>query len=70
MPLLKTTCAKSKKVSLHVLVEENLLSEIKAYCDWANMRKPTEFVIQAAHYVLQNDKEWRKANKHPDFQDG
>jgi len=42
-------------------MNESLLNEIKAYCEWANIHKPTDFFIQAIDYILKNDKEWRKA---------
>jgi len=52
MPLLSSTHQKSKRVLLTISMNESLLNEIKAYCEWANIHKPTDFFIQAIDYIL------------------
>jgi len=61
MALLSSTQQKSKRITLTLSIQESLLKEIKAYCAWAGIDRPTEFIIQSIDYVLKNDKEWRKA---------
>ena len=59
MPLLNST-AKSKKEAIRVNVSDDLLKDIRAYCDWANIAKESHFMEQAAQYVLSHDKDWQK----------
>ena len=60
MALLSSTQQKFKRVPLTVSISESLLKEIKGYCGWAGINRPTEFFIQAMDYILKNDKEGRK----------
>ncbi len=63
MALLISTRQKSKRLTLTVSIHESLLSEIKAYCQWAGIQRPGEFIIQSVDYILKNDKEWRKVSQ-------
>lgn len=60
MALLSSTQQKSKRMTLTVSIQKSLLDEIKAYCQWAGISRPSEFFIQSMDYILKNDKEWRK----------
>ncbi|MCD8500084.1 MAG: hypothetical protein LRY43_03360 [Gammaproteobacteria bacterium] len=40
-----------------------MLEEIQQYCAAFYIEKPEEFFIQAAHYVLANDKDWTRSKK-------
>lgn len=62
MPLLNSTQLKSNRISVTISLNENLLNEVKAYCEWAGIERTGEFFIQAVDYILKNDKEWRKVS--------
>ena len=68
MPLLTGTTKKSKKISCNVFVDKLLFEEVSAYCRWAGISRPSEFIVQAIHYVLKNDKDWRKVYAHQPVQ--
>ena len=60
MPLLKPSNDQDK---LSISLDKELIEEIIAYCQWANIRKPDEFVEQAALLVLRKDKDWKMLRK-------
>jgi len=60
MPLLSSTQQKSKRITVTISLNENLLNEVKAYCQWAGIDRYGEFFTQSVDYILKNDKEWRK----------
>ncbi len=60
MALLSSTHQKSKRMTLTVSIHESLLTEVRAYCSWAGIQRPGEFIVQSIDYILKNDKEWRK----------
>ncbi len=60
MALLNPTQKKSKKTSIIVTVDQSRMEEIKTYCTWAHIDRLSNFMLQAADYILKNDKEWRK----------
>lgn len=62
MPLLNSTQHKFNRTTVTISLSENLLNEVKAYCQWAGIERTGEFFIQAVDYILKNDKEWRKVS--------
>ena len=60
MPLLKPTI-KTEKKQIRIAMNEDLLNDIMAYCEWSGRKDETEFFVQAAHFVLSKDKDWHKA---------
>ncbi len=52
---------KSKKTQTRVSLDESLLSQIQAYCDWAKIEKMDDFVEQAIEFVFAKDKDWKSA---------
>lgn len=59
MALLNTKY-KSKKISVSLRFEENLLAEIKAYQQWAGIDRLNDFFEESARYILEKDKDWVK----------
>ncbi|MFT3741088.1 MAG: hypothetical protein QM752_00120 [Gammaproteobacteria bacterium] len=60
MPLLSGSQHKSKRIAVHFSLPEDVLDEIKAYCQWSGLQRSPEFIQQAILYVLKNDREWTK----------
>lgn len=58
MALLKAM-PKTKRVVIRHRLGEDLIAEIDRYCVWAGLADTTEFLAQAAVYVLAKDKEWQ-----------
>lgn len=50
---------KQNKVQARISLNESLMSEIKAYCDWAGIEKIDDFIEQSIEFVFSKDKEWR-----------
>lgn len=49
-----------KKTQLKLGLSQGLLAEIENYCQFAGIDKPSDFFVQAAEYILENDKDWKK----------
>jgi len=62
MPLLKPS-QKTAKEQMRIYIDQQLIEQIKAYCEWAEIKKIDEFIEQAAQLVLEKDKDWRKVSK-------
>lgn len=50
---------KRNKVQARISIDESLLSEVKAYCDWAGIEKIDDFIEQAIERVFVKDKDWK-----------
>jgi len=64
MPIIKHDKSE-KDVKVKFSVNPSLLSEIKEYCKWANIKDGDieTFFEQAADFVLKKDTEWKKYKK-------
>lgn len=51
---------KSKKMPISLRFDGALISEIKAYSEWVGIERLEDFFEQAAHYILEKDKDWQK----------
>ena len=60
MALIQPTI-KSKKTPVRLQLDEALLAQVKAYCDWANIDKVDDFVEQAIAFVFAKDRDWKVA---------
>jgi len=60
MPLLDQSTGKMIKKTVTISLEENLLIEANAYCQWRQINSIKEFAVKSMQYVLKNDKDWRK----------
>jgi hypothetical protein len=63
MPIIKAI-EKSEKIQIRISMESDTLEAIKAYCEWAGIKKQDDFFEQAVKYVLSKDNEW-KNHCHP-----
>lgn len=57
---LLTAQPKSKKITLSLRIDEELLTTVKSYNEWAGIDRMDYFFEQAAHYILKKDKVWQK----------
>ncbi len=57
---LLTVQPKSKKVTLSLRLDEELLTKVKSYNEWAGIERIDHFFEQAASYVLKKDKDFQK----------
>lgn len=57
---LLTAKQKNKKIAISLRLEDQLLTEIKEYNEWAGIGGLHDFFDQAARYVLERDKDWQK----------
>lgn len=60
MALLNASKNKSKRIPVTIILEEQLLNEINSYCQWAEINHRSEFFLQAIHFILRNDKDWKR----------
>ncbi len=44
-------------------IPEDLLAEIKAYCEAFEIKTIDNFFCEASHYVLKTDRDWIKIHK-------
>ncbi|MBX9703223.1 MAG: hypothetical protein K2X39_03630 [Silvanigrellaceae bacterium] len=51
--------SKSKE-KLKIEISPEVISEIEAYCAWAQIDDVSYFFEEAAHLVFSKDKEWKK----------
>jgi hypothetical protein len=63
---LLTAHPKSKKVTLSLRLDEELLIKVKSYNEWVGIDRVDDFFDQAARYILQKDREWQKKQE-PSF---
>ncbi|CAM4430451.1 MAG: hypothetical protein LEGION0398_MBIBDBAK_01343 [Legionellaceae bacterium] len=63
MSLLKSPLIKIKKTPVRLTLTQDIYDEIKAYCDWAGIKKIEEFIEEAAKFVFTKDNEWKKIKK-------
>lgn len=62
MPIIKSSnTKKSQKIKL--IIDHELLDEIRKYCSWAKVENENVFFIQAAEFVLKKDSDWKKYKK-------
>ena len=54
---------KTKRSQIRVNIDDNLLKQMQAYCDWVGITKVDEFIEQAARHVFKKDKEWAQHQK-------
>jgi hypothetical protein len=57
---LLTAQPKSKKITLSLRLDEELLIKVKSYNEWVGIDRVDDFFNQAARYVLEKDKDWKK----------
>lgn len=57
---LLTAKPKSRRVAITLRFNDSLITEIKAYSEWASIDRIDDFFDQAARYVLERDKDWIK----------
>ena len=58
MPLLKPD-KKTVKKYIRISIQESLLEETRAYCQWANIQKLDDFFALAAQFIFKKDKDWK-----------
>lgn len=51
---------RSKRMQVTFRLEESLISEVSAYCQWLGIARLQDFFEQAADYILKNDKDWKQ----------
>ena len=54
---------KSIMQSVKLSIETDLLEEIGKYNEFAKIGSTDDFFIEAAKYILDNDKDWKKHKK-------
>ena len=54
---------KHRKIQTRISLDEGLLVNIKAYCDWAKIEKIDDFIEQAIELVFAKDKDWKATQK-------
>lgn len=62
MPIISGT-AIQKKEKIKAEVNSEILAEIEAYCQWANIDSMGFFIEEAASFVFAKDKEWKNHKK-------
>lgn len=62
MALLKPSKAVTK-TQVRINIDKELLADIRAYCEFAHIRKVDEFIAQAAQLVFKKDKSWQEHKK-------
>ena len=65
MPLIQPT-RKIQNEAIRLLCPMSILSEVQQYCTAFHIEKQEDFFIQAARFVLQNDKDWARFKKSSD----
>lgn len=65
MPLIQSI-KKVQSETIRLLCPTPLLGEIQQYCQAFHLEKQEDFFIQAAYYVLQQDKDWARFKKTSD----
>ena len=53
---------KIEKIALRIKMDQNLKSEIDAYCRWAGIEDLNHFFSEAIKVLLSKDKAWVKHN--------
>lgn len=53
----------TKKEKLKIDINSEIASEIKAYCQWANIDDISYFIEEAACFVFAKDKDWKQQQK-------
>ena len=61
MPIIRSRTAATEKVKFQVSAA--LIEEVKEYCEWIAVKDVVIFFEQAAEFVLDKDKEWKKYRK-------
>lgn len=51
---------KEEKTQLKIKVDSDIVTKVKAYCDYAGITQLDEFFQKAAEFVMSKDKDWRK----------
>lgn len=59
MPMIQKPIEPLKKEQVRVRLEKNILTEIIAYCEWADISQDY-FIEQSALVVFDRDKEWKE----------
>ncbi len=62
MPIIKPY-RKVQNKTLKLSCPSDLLEEVQRYCAAFHIEKLEEFFMQAAQYVLANDKDWTRSKK-------
>jgi hypothetical protein len=58
MPIIKPKL-KTEKTICRINIDEQILEEIKLYCEYAGFKKTDEFFEEAATHILLKDKEFK-----------
>lgn len=59
MPLIQKPQATPELIKVKFDLDENLVNEMLAYCNWADIDKDY-FVAEAMRQVFKKDKEWKE----------
>lgn len=60
MSLIKPTSSEKERVKL--LINSDILKDVKEYCEWAKTNE-NDFFEQAAKFIFNKDREWKLRNK-------
>jgi|GEM_PF-1118348 len=50
----------AKKIQVRVRISENIMQEIKEYCDWSGIKTKDYFIEQACKHIFAHDEEWKE----------
>ncbi|KTD21912.1 hypothetical protein [Legionella londiniensis] len=62
MPIISGTSLQ-KKEKIKAEINSEILANIQAYCEWANITDLGFFIEEAASFIFAKDKEWKQYKK-------